>query len=89
MMSNSETYNGWANYETWNVALYINNYYVLYNLAKRWSKERPSEATYKGFVDDWLVTLDMPSETPDGVPWLAPNLNYEELDEMIRELAEH
>ena len=28
------SYNGWANYETWNVALWINNDYDLYCMAR-------------------------------------------------------
>ena len=30
------TFNGWANYETWNVSLYINNEYSIYSLAREW-----------------------------------------------------
>ena len=33
-MTTSETYNGWANYETWNVALWLGNDESMYNLAR-------------------------------------------------------
>ena len=35
----AQTYNGWANYETWNVALYINNEYAIYQTAVEWVNE--------------------------------------------------
>ena len=35
----AQTYNGWANYETWNVALYINNEYAMYQTAVEWVNE--------------------------------------------------
>ena len=31
----STEYNGWENYETWNVALWVNNDEGLYNIARR------------------------------------------------------
>jgi hypothetical protein len=57
------TYNGFKNYETWNVVLWINNDEGLYNLARRCS-------SYDEFVD---CMKDLGSEigyqTPDGVAW--------------------
>lgn len=70
-----ETFNGWANYETWNVALWIQNDEWLYNVARH--------------CDDYLdfvkrVWFD--SKTPDGVCYTDPKLDWDELNEMFKDL---
>ena len=73
----TSTYNGWANYETWNVALYIQNEYSLYQLARRCD-------SYLEFLNRYLP--DLGSATPDGVEWDSVELDETELTEMIQDL---
>jgi hypothetical protein len=72
-------YNGWANYETWNVALWIQNSERLYHLAQQWA-----EHGYKS-LSHQLVELRGP-ETLDGVAWNDPAIDINELNEMLAEL---
>ena len=85
----SDEYNGWANYETWNVALWIGNDEGLYNLA-RGCKD------YASFVQQMVdlhedihgvesIQTVVPS-TPDGVAWNDSGLDADRLDDMIAEL---
>ena len=71
-----QTYNGWANYETWNVALWIGNHEGLYNIARRCRD-------YNHFVANVSEFL---TQTMDGVAWNDSELDTDELDEMIDEL---
>jgi len=71
-----KTYNGWANYATWNIALWIGNDEGLYNLALECKD-------YKEFRD---IVLEMGSCTPDGVDWDDSSLDIDELDADIREM---
>jgi len=73
------TYNGWANYETWNVALWISNEEGLYHLARE-SKD------YQTFVDCLEACSMNDATTGDGVKWNDPAVNVVELDEMFAEL---
>ena len=73
----TSTYNGWANYETWNVALYIQNEYSLYQLARRCED-------YLEFQNRYLPHLG--PATPDGVEWDSVELDETELTEMIQDL---
>lgn len=81
------TYNGWANYETWNVALWIGNDEGLYESAK-------GAGTYTRFRDlfrdddtrDQGTAFRISIETPDGVAWNDSGLDIDALDEMIAEL---
>ena len=70
------TYNGWTNYETWNVALYIGNDQGLYQAARVFD-------SYEEFIQ---FNFEPGSGTPDGVDWRDSNLNLVELDEMMEEL---
>lgn len=73
------TYNGWANYETWNVALWLGNDAGLYDLARRCDG-------YRDFVDYLEACSFNRPATPDGVSYRDPNLNVIELDQLIEEL---
>ena len=72
------TYNGWTNYETWNVALWLGNDEGLYNLARGFA-----EHGYKSLSH---MLIEMSPETPDGVKWDDESLNVCELNEMLEEL---
>lgn len=72
-------YNGWKNYETWNVVLWINNDEGLYN----WAKEYRNRG-YVKFAED-LREIGV-IETPDKVAYNDSGLDIEALDEVLAEL---
>ncbi len=80
----SDTHNGWANYETWNVALWIGNDEELYNLALDAKPDHDGEP-HKRFASMMRELMDS-TETPDGVAWNDSGLDIEALDEMMEEL---
>lgn len=73
-------FNGWKNYETWNVALYIQNDEGLYNLAK--SYRRLGYAEFAEMMKEEFGSY----ETPDAVAWTDSALDYDELNEMMEDL---
>lgn len=77
-MTTDTTYNGYANYETWNVALWFGNDEGLYHLA----------AEYDNYVDlrDGIMLFAGLTETPDGVKYDDPKLDIDALNEMVEEL---
>ena len=83
-----QTYNGWKNYETWNVTLWIQNDELLYTLAynnSRACKKYGKKFTYNKF----LPLLEVINETTeDGVKWNDSKIDIVAVDRMLAELAE-
>lgn len=71
-------YNGWKNYQTWNVALWIHNDERLYNIAR-------AEKNYAGFLV--AMTIEGSTETQDGVKWLDDAIDIDVINHMIKEFA--
>lgn len=80
-MSKTTTYQGWKNYETWNVALWINNEYPLYLSATLFMKAYQGAMPYR----DWVKVAGLDgTQTPDGCKYISNKLSYSELNEMMR-----
>jgi hypothetical protein len=71
-------YNGWTNYETWNVALWIQNDEGLYNLARLYS-------SYSALMFTLFEECGL-KETPDGVKFNDPKINRIEMNQMLQDL---
>ena len=74
------TYNGWYNYETWNVALWIANDETTYRHAKR-NKNLGYRKWAKRWIDEYGEYI-----TGDGIAWLHDDIDTDEMDQMLEEL---
>ena len=83
-MKEDNKYNGWSNYETWNVALWIGNDEGLYNLAK----ECKDYAEFREQMEEINHFDKIAYRSPDGVAWNDSGLDVRELDELITDLRE-
>jgi len=80
-MGANGTYNGYANYQTWNVCLWIANDEMLYDLAKQCD----SYAHFKMLIREIFASDEIRFETKDGVAWSDSNVNLAELKEFWTE----
>lgn len=93
-MSNDTTYNGWTNYETWNVTLWIDNDEGLYGFVRDGLEEllerngndwtNISETELKELVRDAFGS----NKTPDGVSLFDSDIEWSEVSDMLLELAQ-
>lgn len=83
-----EGYNGWKNMATWNVALWLNNDEVLYNIVVNYVKR----CKHRGISISWTHFIESTSikhhnKTPDGYSFLSSKLCKSELTAMLKEIA--
>ena len=71
-----KTYNGWADWTTWNVALWINNDECLHSIARECE-------TYNEFLFEMQDMIGSMA-TPDGADWGEADLT--EMQELISEI---
>ena len=76
LTTENKTYNGWADYTTWNCALWIQNEPSIYNIASVCKD-------YAEFLFEMQFMCGF-FETPDGADWGEADLD--EMNEMIEEL---
>ena len=76
-----KTYNGWANYQTWNVSMFINNDRFAYSSAVEFMQDYKGRSPFQDFVDSYGYL-----STFDGVLLSDPKISKRELNSMMREL---
>ena len=77
------TYNGWANYQTWNVSLWIQNDEPLYHTACEYAKQGQTYGEFVSYLKECNIT-----QTPDGVSYTDTELDGMRLNQMMQELVD-
>ena len=80
----AQTYNGWANYETWNVTLWIGNDWGLYQLACEVVRDGGAYGNFVKILQDNCGA----THTPDDVAWDDVNIDGIEVNDMMAELID-
>ena len=83
-MSKAAQYNGWANYQTWNVILWMDNDEKLHDIAHKVSSYKEFREAisfhYSPFFTGGCLYYPMAFETPDNVAWNDSAICMEEVD---------
>ena len=80
-------YNGWANYETWNIMLWCNNDPIFYEKLQDVIQENNNKIPYSFFQVFAAVNLKKDFVcTPDGVSFFDRKLDLKEINEALREI---
>lgn len=90
---NKNGYNGYANYDTWNCSLSLNNDEGLYKMAvdfmTQYHRTHDPEMASSDPYRDFIAYAEMKDKkTGDDISWLSDDLDYEELDQMMWELID-
>ena len=81
------SYNGWKNYETWNLALWTQNDERFYKMAVDFVKRTNLDFEPKKLWYRFIKFAGLKgTKTPDGISWNSPKLDRRELVEMLKEL---
>ena len=86
----NNTYNGWANYQTWNASLWIGNIEFLHNTAIDCVEYCGENETPWDKFQRWMMEGQIGKflrETGDGVEWNDPAIDADEMNEMMAGLA--
>jgi hypothetical protein len=79
------SFNGYKNYQTWNVALWISNDEGLYQACETYKRSANPYESFKNAIREFNPS-PIAFETPDGVSWNDSALDVETLNELIKEL---
>jgi len=80
----AQTYNGWANYETWNVVLWIGNDWNLYQLALDVVR---NGGTYVDLINAIRINCGA-TKTPDDVAYNSAKIDLRAVNEFLAELID-
>jgi hypothetical protein len=74
----SEGYNGWSNWETWNVALWLGNDEYHYHATRHFWRAEQFEEYVRDFVADMGGFGDLEPDDIDSVDWEELAQSYSE-----------